>query len=142
MGRIGKRIHEIMILLICFAVTGTGFVTISLNLGILGLVAGLLQFALGYGGFIPVLYAWVNQFIPSSIRASATSLIATIGTGGIIVLQVLMGAMINGTVDQWMQPGNLADKDGTISSGASLFSETDDCHVHDATLHNYRRSTG
>ncbi|MBU7046621.1 MAG: MFS transporter [Theionarchaea archaeon] len=94
MGRIGKRIHEVMILLICFAVTGTGFVTISLNLGILGLVAGLLQFALGYGGFIPVLYAWVNQFIPSSIRASATSLIATIGTGGIIVLQVLMGAFV------------------------------------------------
>jgi MFS family permease len=94
MGRISKRIQAIFILLFCFAITATGFLTISFNLGMAGLVTGLLQFAIGYGGFIPVLYAWMNTFIPSSIRASTSSLIGTIGTGGIIVLQVLMGAFV------------------------------------------------
>lgn len=94
MGRISKKTGEIVTLASCFLFSITGFLTISLNLGIIGLTFGLIQFSLGYGGFIPVLYAYMNVFIPSSIRASTSSLIGTIGTGGIIILQVTMGAFI------------------------------------------------
>lgn len=94
MGRMTRKIGEVTVLIISFAFAATGFLTIAIDLGIVGLTAGLIQYAVGYGGFIPVLYAWMNTFIPSSIRASTSSLIGTIGTGGIILLQVLMGAFI------------------------------------------------
>ncbi|MBU7039056.1 MAG: MFS transporter [Theionarchaea archaeon] len=94
MGRMSRKIGDVTILMMCFACAATGFLTIALNAGMIGLTAGLIQYAVGYGGFIPVLYAWMNTFIPSSIRASTSSLIGTIGTGGIIVLQVIMGAFI------------------------------------------------
>jgi MFS family permease len=94
MGRTSRRVGEINILILCFLLSLTGFFTISLSLGITGHTLGLLQFALGYGGLLPVLYAWMNTFIPSSIRASMSSLVGTIGTGGIIILQVVMGAFV------------------------------------------------
>ena len=94
LGRISKKCGEIIILLFCFVMAAAGFFTISLNFGIVGLVCGMVQFSFGYGGSIPVLYAYTNTFIPSSIRASTSSLIGTIGTGGIIVLQILMGIFI------------------------------------------------
>lgn len=94
MGRMTRKIGEVTVLIISFAFAATGFLTIAIDMGIVGLTAGLIQYAVGYGGFIPVLYAWMNTFIPSSIRASTSSLIGTIGTGGIILLQVLMGAFI------------------------------------------------
>jgi MFS family permease len=93
-GRISKKCGEVVVLLFCFVTSATGFFTIFLNFGIMGLVCGMVQFSFGYGGFIPVLYAFANTFIPSSIRASTSSLIGTIGTGGIILLQVSMGAFI------------------------------------------------
>ncbi|MGC1121252.1 MAG: MFS transporter [Candidatus Methanofastidiosia archaeon] len=94
MGRTSRRAGEINILLLCFLLSLTGFLTISLSLGIAGHTFGLLQFAFGYGGLIPVLYAWMNTFIPSSIRASMSSFVGTIGTGGIIILQVVIGAFV------------------------------------------------
>lgn len=93
MGRL-KRVRENVALLVCFLVSAAGFLVISQRIGMYGLVCGLVLFAFGYGGFIPVLYAWSNTFIPSSIRASTSSLVGTIGTGGIIVLQVVMGAFV------------------------------------------------
>jgi len=93
-GRISRKYGEVLILLFCFVIAGTGFLTIALDYGVIGLVFGMVQFAFGYGGFIPVLYALTNTFIPSPIRASTSSLIGTIGTGGIILLQVGMGKFI------------------------------------------------
>jgi MFS family permease len=94
LARISKKCGEILILLFCFVMAATGFFTISLDLGIVGLACGMVQFSFGYGGSIPVLYAFANTFIPSPIRASTSSLMGTIGTGGIIVLQILMGVFI------------------------------------------------
>ncbi len=94
LGRISKRVGEATVLVLCFVVSATGFLTIALNMGLLGLIVGMAQFSFGYGGFLPVATAWMNVFIPSDIRASANSLVGTIGTGGIIVLQVVLGAFI------------------------------------------------
>lgn len=94
MGRLSRKSGEIVALLFSLALTALGFFTISLHVGLAGFTFGLVQLAFGYGGVVPVLYAWMNTFIPSSIRASTSSLVSTIGTGGIILLQVSMGAFI------------------------------------------------
>ena len=94
MGRLSKKGGEITTLMFSLALTASGFFTISFHTDVTGFTFGLVQFAFGYGGVIPVLYAWMNTFIPSSIRASTQSLMSTIGTGGNILLQVMMGAFI------------------------------------------------
>lgn len=94
LGRMSRKMGEVITLLLCFVGAVAGFLTISFDLGMGGLAAGMVLFALGYGGFIPVFYALTNTFIPSSIRASTNSFVSTVGTGGIIVLQVGMGAFI------------------------------------------------
>lgn len=94
LGRMGKKMGEVITLLLCFVGAAFGFLIISSDLGISGLTAGMVLFAIGYGGFIPVFYALTNTFIPSSIRASTNSFVSTVGTGGIIVLQLGMGAFI------------------------------------------------
>ena len=93
-GRISKKFGEAVILLFCFLMACGGFLTIFLMNGMTGLLAGLLQLAVGYGGFLPLIHAYMNRFIPSSIRASTNSLISTLTSSGIIVLQVLMGIFI------------------------------------------------
>ncbi len=93
LGRM-KQVQQNVVLIMCFAIGAAGFLVISQRMGVCGLMCGLVLFAFSYGGFIPVLYAWSNSFIPSSIRASTSSLVGTIGTGGIIVLQVVMGAFV------------------------------------------------
>jgi MFS family permease len=94
MGRICQKIGEVITLLSCFLLSGIGFVIISMELQTMGLTSGLILFAIGFGGFLPVLYAYMNTFVPSSIRASTSSLFSTIGTGGVILLQVGIGAFI------------------------------------------------
>lgn len=93
-GRISKRIGEITTLMSNFVLVSAGFLVISLDLGIAGLVSGIVLFAVGYGAAIPLVSAYMNTFIPSSIRASTVSLVGTIGTGGITALQIAMGAFI------------------------------------------------
>lgn len=93
-GRIGKKLGEVFVLIFCFVVALSGFLTISLTGGIGSLVTGLVQIAIGYGGFLPLVHAYMNTFIPSNIRASTNSLISTLTSSGIIVLQVVMGVFI------------------------------------------------
>lgn len=93
-GRISKKVGEVVVLLFCFAVAVTGFTTIFFTSGIVTFVCGLVQIAVGYGGFLPLLHAYMNTFVPSSIRASMNSLVSTLTSSGIIVLQVVMGAFI------------------------------------------------
>lgn len=94
MGRLSNKWGEIPILIACFALAGTGFLTIACYSGYYQFIFGFVQLAVGYGGITPVFYAWMNTFIPTSIRASTTSLIHTIGTGGMMVLQVIVGTFI------------------------------------------------
>ncbi|MBU7025964.1 MAG: MFS transporter, partial [Theionarchaea archaeon] len=74
-GRISKKVGEVVVLLFCFAVAVTGFTTIFFTSGMVTFVCGLVQIAVGYGGFLPLLHAYMNVFVPSSIRASMNSLV-------------------------------------------------------------------
>ncbi len=94
MGRISSKIGESIVVIFDFILVGAGFFVISLNHGIVNLALGVVLFAIGFGGALPLLSAYMNTFIPSSIRASTSSLIGTICTGGITVLQVVIGAYI------------------------------------------------
>ncbi|MGD2247091.1 MAG: MFS transporter [Candidatus Methanofastidiosia archaeon] len=94
MGRVSKRYGEIFTLVVSLGLAAAGFFMISIHAGFNEFICGLVVLAFGYGGVVPVFYAWMNTFIPSSIRASASSLIHTIGTGGMMVLQVVMGVFI------------------------------------------------
>lgn len=92
-GRI-KKMGKVFVLLCCFVIVITGFSTIFFTSGLTRFVCGLLQIAFGYGGFLPLIHAYMNTFVPSSIRASTNSLVSTITSSGIIVLQIVMGAFI------------------------------------------------
>lgn len=94
MGRIAKKIGERITLISNFVLVGAGFSIISADFGIGGLITGIVMFAVGYGGAVPLLSAYMSIFIPSSIRASTMSLVGTIATGGITVLQIAVGAFI------------------------------------------------
>jgi MFS family permease len=94
MGRVSKKWGEISTVIFSLTLAAGGFFTIAVHSGLCEFILGLLLLAFGYGGVTPVFYAWMNTFIPSSIRASTSSLIHTIGTGGMMVLQVIMGAFI------------------------------------------------
>lgn len=92
-GRI-KRMGKVFVLLCCFVVVFTGFLTLFFTSGVIMFGCGLIQVAFGYGGFLPLIHAYMNTFVPSSIRASTNSLVSTLTSSGLIMFQIFMGAFI------------------------------------------------
>jgi len=79
----------------CFLLLGIGFFLSWIYFDLISLFVMLGLFYIGYGIFFPFFMAWSNELIPSEVRASVVSLLAMISMGGSILLQVLIGHLID-----------------------------------------------
>ena len=98
LGRMAKEHKSRSVcLLVSAALSGIG-------LGLMGVVktlplyvVGIVVFGIGYGSFFPVYRGWSQEYIPSRIRASVTSLASTVSSAGLVLSQIAIGAAIDRT---------------------------------------------
>lgn len=93
-GRLCSRLKSNILMVLSFLCFGCGFV-LFLTHNIYFVAAGLAFFSFGYGGYKPIFQAWSNVLIPSEIRASTNSLIGTIASGSVFLLQPIVGRLID-----------------------------------------------
>lgn len=93
-GRLCSKIHFNTLMPLNFVAFGCSFF-FFLTRDIYLIAVGLTLFSFGFGGYKPVLAAWSNALIPNEIRASTISLIGTIGSGSVFLLQPIIGRLID-----------------------------------------------
>ncbi|MBT9139150.1 MAG: hypothetical protein DDT31_01731 [Syntrophomonadaceae bacterium] len=97
-GGVCKRImnlNKLFSFIGCFLLVGAGFFFNWFYGGFISFFTMIGLFSLAWGIFIPLYGTLSHQFIPSNVRASVVSLMGTITIGGAVVLQLVIGLLID-----------------------------------------------
>ena len=70
-GLFGQRIGRVMLMVVGFTITGTGYILIGLATGWIGVIIGLMLGGYGLGLIIPSLSLWLADEVPVGLRGRA-----------------------------------------------------------------------